>query len=95
MNSDFTLQTVILEEVRALRTKFDMHAAEMSEAGERMAKLETNMDTLVGKHQPGRITIIENKLSALQQWKHYTTGIYIGISSLVSIATAFIYHLWK
>lgn len=89
---DFSLQTVILEEVRALRTRVDAHSADTAE---RLATLETHMDSLVGNHQPGRLSIIEKKISDLQQWKHYTTGLYIGISSLVSVATAFIYHLWK
>jgi hypothetical protein len=90
--TDFTLQTVILEEVRALRTSLDAHRAE---TGERLATLETHMESLVGNHQPGRLTLLENKVSAIQQWRHYTTGIYIGVSGIVSAATAFIYHLWK
>lgn len=90
--TDLTLQTVILEEVRALRTRFDVHSAD---TGERLAILETHMESLVGDKQPGRLKILEDKVSAIQQWRHYTTGIYIGISSLVSVATAVLYHLWK
>lgn len=90
--TDFTLQTVILEEVRALRTRIDAHSADTAE---RLATLETHMDNLVGNHQPGRLTVLENKVTAIQQWKHYTTGIYVGISGLVSAVTAYLYHLWK
>lgn len=90
--TDNTLQTVILEEVRALRTRFDVHS---QDTGERLATLETHMESLVGNTQPGRLTLLEAKVAAIQQWRHYTTGIYVGISGLVSAAVAFIYHLWK
>lgn len=90
--TDFTLQTVILDEVRALRTRIDAHSADTAE---RLSVLETHMDNLVGNHQPGRLTLLENKVTAIQQWRHYTTGIYIGVSGLVSAGTALLYHLWK
>jgi hypothetical protein len=86
------IQSIILDELRSLRTRFDVYSSEM---GDRTARLETHMDTLVGNRQPGRLKILEDKVSAIQQWRHYTTGIYIGVSGIVSAATAFIYHLWK
>lgn len=86
--TDPQLQTVILEELRAI-------AVVMRANGERLAKIETHVEGVVGNAQPGRLTIVEKKVSDLQQWRWTTTGIYIGISSLVSVATAFVYHLWK
>lgn len=86
------LSEIILEEVRALRTRFDVHS---SDTGERLSVLETHMEGLVGNHQPGRLTILENKVAAIQQWRHYTTGIYIGVSGLISATVAFLYHMWK
>lgn len=68
---------------------------ELRGIGERLARLETHVESLVGNGQPGRLTVAEKKISDLQQWRWTTTGIYIGISSLVSVATAFVYHLWK
>ena len=90
--TDFTLQTVILEEVRALRTRIDAHSADTAE---RLSVLETHMEGLVGNHQPGRLTIVENKVSELQHWRWKAVGIYIGVSGAVSVVTAVLYHLLK
>jgi len=86
------LSSIILEEVRALRSRFDVHSAD---TGERLAKLETHVESLVGDTQPGRFTVLENKVSDLQHWRFTATGIYIGVSGLVSALTAFLYHLWR
>jgi hypothetical protein len=86
------IQSIILDELRALRTRFDVYSDDM---GQRTTRLETHMESLVGDKQPGRLTRLEDKVAAIQQWRHYTTGIYIGVSGIVSAATAFIYHLWK
>jgi hypothetical protein len=88
--TDQSLQRLILEEVRQLRTSLEDHKEESSS---RLAKLETHMESLVGGHQPGRLTVLEQKVSALQQWRHTTTGIYMGLSGLISAATGWLYHL--
>lgn len=92
MSENAQLLEVILDEVRGLRTRFDVHSAD---TGERLSILETHMEGLVGNHQPGRLTILENKVAAIQQWRHYTTGIYIGVSGLISAGVAFVYHIWR
>lgn len=90
--TDQQLQAIILEEVRALRTRFDVHS---SETGERLSVIETHVGSIVGNVQPGRLTIVENKVSELQHWRWKATGIYIGVSSVVSALTVYLFHLWK
>lgn len=90
--TDNALAMVILEEVRALRSRFDLHSAD---TGERLSALETHVSNIVGDAQPGRMTLIENKVSDLQHWRWKATGIYIGVSGAVSCLTAYLFHLWK
>lgn len=82
------IQTLILEEVRGLRTQVTLSA-------EKLARVETHVESMIGNTQPGRLTLVENKVSELQHWRWTMAGIYIGISGLVSAATAFLYHMWK
>lgn len=86
--TDPQVQTLILDELRTLNTRFNLSA-------ERLARVETHVESLVGNTQPGRLTVLENKVSELQHWRWKTTGIYIGISGLVSVATGVVYHFFK
>ena len=88
--TDLQIQQLILEEVREIRASLDDHR---TESVQRLTALETQLSSIVGNGQPGRLTILETKIGALEHWKHTTTGIYLGISGLVSAATGFLYHL--
>jgi hypothetical protein len=90
--TDHQLQTIILDEVRQLRIRFDVHSAD---TGERLSVLETHMESLVGNSQPGRLTIVENKVTELQHTHWLMRGVYLSVSALVSAITAYIYHVWK
>lgn len=85
------LETILIE-LRELRTDFNTTARD---TGARLSTLETHLESVVGGQQPGRLTILENKVSDIQHWRWHTTGIYIGVSSLVSVGAAFLFHLWK
>lgn len=71
-----TLQ-LILSEVRELNT----HARE---TGERLARLETSTYSLVGNGQPGRITLLEDKVDDLRRWRWRMVGIATGVAALMS-----------
>jgi hypothetical protein len=90
--TDLQIQQLILQEVRELRASLDDYR---QESVQRLTSLETHLHSIVGNGQPGRLTIVENKVSDLQHWRHTTTGIYIGVSTLVSAVVAFVYHLFK
>lgn len=79
--TDHGMQTLIVGELRMI--------------GERLARLETHVESLVGNGQPGRLTLVENKVSELQHWRWKATGIYTGASAVISAVVAFLYHLWK
>lgn len=85
--TDPNVQNLILEQLQTLNSRFNLSA-------ERLARVETHVESLVGNTQPGRLTVLENKVSALQQWRWKTTGIYIGVSGVVSTITALVYHLY-
>lgn len=68
---------------------------ELRMIGERLARLETHMESLVGNGQPGRLTLVENEVSEIQRWRWKATGIYIGVSGAVSCLTAYLFHLWN
>jgi hypothetical protein len=83
-----SIQELILDELRGLRTQ-------VSQSAERLARVETHVESMVGNTQPGRLTLLENKVSDIQRWRWTTTGIYMGVSGFISALTAFIYHRWK
>ena len=97
--TDQTIQGIILDEVRAMRTKLDMHSVE---ASERLTALETHMYTLIGNGQPGRLTMLETGITAvrtevseIQHWRSRVKGGYIAVSAVVAGAVSIIYHIWK
>lgn len=48
-----------------------------------LARLETNMKSLVGNGQPGRVTQLEEAVESLNRWKWIVAGVIITISALV------------
>lgn len=90
--TDQQINNLILDELRELRSSFNEHSQDVVQ---RLSKLETQSENIVGNGQPGRLTIVENKVSELQHVHWLMRGIYIGVSALVSAGTAFLYHLWK
>jgi hypothetical protein len=84
------LNQIILEEVRALRTRFDIHSAD---TGERLATLETHVSNLVGNLQPGRITLLEQSVKELTRWRWKMAGYSAGVAGVVSVVAAILFHL--
>lgn len=81
--SDST-QTLILEELRSLRE--DLHAFERDTAG-RVSVAESQLHTLLGNGQPGRIAHLERDVDQLKQWKWWIAGIAAGVPVTTSILT--------
>lgn len=81
------LQTILIE-LRELRTDFNVNARVQ---GERLARLENSMDSVLGDKQPGRLTLAENKISDLQHWRWRIVGIATGLSAVSGV----VLHFWK
>jgi hypothetical protein len=72
---------LILAELRELRSDYNTHARE---TGERLASLETSMYSLVGNGQPGRITVVEQRVDDLRRWRWRMVGIATGVATVLS-----------
>ncbi len=64
-------QDLILGELRALRTDFNVFARD---TGERVSCLETDMHCLMGNGQPGRVSVLERSVEKLAQARWYLVG---------------------
>jgi hypothetical protein len=75
-------QELILAELRALRD--DLNGFTRS-IGERMATVETQMYTLVGNGQPGRVGLLERSVQKLQEWRWKMLGVSAGVGGVASL----------
>lgn len=82
------LLNTILIELRELRTDFNRNARECEG---RLATLENQLDGILGDKQPGRLTIVEEKVSELEHWRWRIAGIATAISTIA----ATLLHFWK
>lgn len=80
MDNDLLLS--LLTELRDFRRDI---AAWQQDTGERVAALETQMKDVVGNGQPGRLTLAERSISALQSWRWWQVGAAAGVSGVFSI----------
>lgn len=66
---------------------------------EKLSRLEAQMATLVGNGQPGRMTLAEDRITALERNDVRRTVIErfvnAGIAVLISVAVALHGHWWK
>jgi hypothetical protein len=79
--SDSTDQ-LLLAEIRALREDFHQFARELTE---RVSVAETQLHTLVGNGQPGRVRLLEMAVESLKQWRWKTVGMAAGASSVICV----------
>lgn len=79
--TDLQIQTLILGELRELRSSFNQHA---KDTGERLATLESQNEAILGNGQPGRLTLLEQSVVELQHWKWRIVGIGLGVSTVIS-----------
>ncbi len=84
-------QELILTELRELRSDYNAHARE---TGARMSTLESQMYSLCGNGQPGRISNIESAVQQLKAWRWWLIGAMAGVSGMVT-AIARIAVAWK
>lgn len=62
---------------------------------ERLARIETHLESLVGNGQPGRIAIIEKSVQSLRESRASYAGIVWAVSAGLSIAGSWIFtHLF-
>jgi hypothetical protein len=77
-----------LDEVREIRTL-------VIDLLQRVAKLETQLDGVVGDQQPGRLTLVEQTVKELQSWRWRMVGLGAGSSAVVTGLGALVFHLMK
>jgi hypothetical protein len=73
---------LILSELQALRKDFNKYARDMES---RTTAIETQMYSLMGNGQPGRIAIIEKAVERLNRWRWWLVGVAAGCSSLIGV----------
>ena len=76
------IATVILDELRALRSAVDELAAETKQ---RLATLEAHDHDINGNGQPGRMKSAENRITVLEHWRLYVLGVAGTSSAIVGI----------
>lgn len=69
---------------------------------ERLARIETHLEKLVGNGQPGviaklgeRIDAAERDIDAVERDMVHAKGIYAGVSFAISVAVTALSHLWR
>lgn len=85
-------EDIILEELRGLRADYNKHARA---TGERLSKLESQMQTLLGNGQPGIITKLQDEVKDIQRWRWRIVGLSAGIGIVVSGAISAVAWLFK
>lgn len=80
------VQRLILTELQALRADYNIHARE---TGERLSALESQMHSLVGNGQPGRIAVVEHAVERLKAWRWKMAGV-AAACSMVCVAISWI-----
>jgi chitodextrinase len=75
-------QELILGELRALRSDFNIYARQ---TGERISALETDMHDLKGNGQPGRVGLLERAVTKLSQRMWWAIGAAAGASGVISV----------
>jgi hypothetical protein len=85
-------QDVILAELQGLRRDFNDYARV---TGERVSSLETDLKSLMGNGQPGRIAVLEANMSKLVEWRWRVVGCAVGGSGVVSALAWIVAQLHK
>jgi hypothetical protein len=81
--SDNEVQSLILSELQELRRSFAAHSLT---TGERLASLEQGMKTaIIGNGTKSRLSILEEHVDSLRQWRWKVIGISVGAGCIVSI----------
>jgi hypothetical protein len=64
---------------------------------DKLIRLETKMDTLIGNSQPGRVKLIEDKVAVLERNdlrnSLYNRVVNAGVSAVISVGIA-LHRLW-
>jgi hypothetical protein len=69
---------LIMEEIKGLRDDTKAN-------GERLARLVTQMYGLMGNGQPGRISLLEESVDSLKQWRWWIIGAAAGSGAVISV----------
>jgi hypothetical protein len=94
MQVDDQLQ-LLLTEFRAFRdTEWrefrESVSAWQQETGERVAQLEVKAKDLCGNGQPGRMTVAEQGISALQRFRYWQLGAAAVLSGIITVALRYV-----
>ena len=81
---------LLLQEIHALRERVESRFDEIAPA---IARLETQMTTLVGNGKPGRVTVLEEEVEALKLKKSWLSGYVAFVVSATAILLAVHDHI--
>lgn len=59
---------------------------------ESLAELKTDVKSLVGNGQPGRVTMLEQDVKALIRWRWIVTGGILAVSAVISAIIHFLFR---
>jgi hypothetical protein len=68
-------------EIRDIRDDYNEHARV---TGERLATIETNLKSIIGNGQKGRLTLLEEAVESLKKWKWWCVGAASAASTVIS-----------
>ncbi len=90
------VNTIILGELRALRDDLaslreDLHA-HTTQTADRLAKLDTQMYSVIGNGKPGRLGVAEEAIDSLRQWRWRMAGITTAVSTVISVFAWLLKH---
>ncbi len=75
-----------------LERREDQHHVELITA---ITKLNTQMETILGGYQPGRLQSLEVRTDVLTRFKYMTLGASAVIGTLASAIVSVLLHVWK
>ena len=77
-----SVEGILMAELQAFRADYNTNAREN---GERLSALETEVRTLTGNGQPGRIARLEEDVDRLKAFRWWIVGLSAGVGAIVSI----------
>ncbi len=86
------LLTTLDQKQDARSDKQDQRHVELISA---ISKLDTQMESVLGGKQPGRMQSVEEKADVLMRFRYKLLGIATLVSAAASAAMSVVLHLWK
>lgn len=82
---------MILNALQNIENKIDTQSKSISDHGERLAKMETHINLLVGDGQTGTIPQLEDKVDSLNNRFYWASGFGVAISTIIGSVIHFVF----